>query len=127
MPTDEAQPVPLPPDTGPNRDLWIQLDAHLEVTLKLGNRDGISMAHLCATLKAAIDHGVKISFLGRFGRGCLHRSTVDGFVKDRVVRIVLFHCAQVVGALEQVLALTRGVFGAYGLAVDALRGETLVD
>ena len=85
------------------------------------------MAHLCATLEAAIDHGVQISFLRRFGRGCLHRSAVDGFVKDWVVRVVLFHCAQVVWTLEQVLALTRGIFGANGLTVDALRGETLVD
>ena len=125
MPTDEAQPVPLPPDTWPNGDLWIQLDAHLEVTLQLRYWDRIGMAHLCATLEAAIDHGVQISFLGRLGWGCLHRSTVDGFVEDRVVRIVLFHRAQVVGTLEQVLALTGSVFGAHGLAVDALRGETL--
>ena len=70
------------------------------------------------------DHGVVITLLG-FGGGSDGRSAIDGFVEDRVVRVVLFHGTEVIGTLEQVLALTRGVLCANGLAVDALCGETL--
>ena len=46
-------------------------------------------------------------------------------MEDGVVGVGVFHGAEVVGALEEVLALAGGVFGADGLAVDALRGEAL--
>lgn len=46
-------------------------------------------------------------------------------MQDGVVRVVLFHGVQVGGTFEQVDALTGGVFGADGLAVDALGGEAL--
>ena len=85
------------------------------------------MAHLGTPLEAAIDHGVEVSLLGSFGRSGLRRRSIDGFMEDRIVRVVLLHCAQVVGALEEVLALARGVFRSHGLAVNALRGETLGD
>lgn len=66
------------------------------------------------------DHGVVITLL-RFGGGSDGRSAVDGFVEDRIVRVVLFHGTKVIGTFEQVLTLTGGIFGANGLAVDALR------
>lgn len=125
MPTNEAQPITLAPDARPHRDLWVQLHAHLEVTLQLRHRNRKRMAHLCTTLEASIDHGVEIALLGCFGRRGLGRSAVDGFVKDWVVGVMLLHSAQIVGAFEEVLALARGVFGAHGLAVDALRRQTL--
>ena len=53
-------------------------------------------------------------------------SAVDGFMQDWVIGIMLFHRTEVVGALEKVLALAGGVFGPDGLAVDALRRETLL-
>ena len=70
------------------------------------------------------DHGVVIALLG-FGRGSDGRSAVDGFMKDGVVRVGVFHGTEVVGTLEQVLTLTGGIFCTDGLAVDALRRETL--
>ena len=66
----------------------------------------------------AIDHGVQVSLLWGFHGRC--GRTVGGEFKDRVLRVVFFHGVEVVGAFEQVGALTRGVFGADGLAVDAL-------
>ncbi len=72
------------------------------------------------------DHGVVIALLG-FGRGSDGGSAVDGFMEDRVVRVGVFHGTEVVGTLEQVLTLTGGIFGADGLAVDALRGEALCE
>ena len=45
------------------------------------------------------DHGVVITLLW-FGGGSDSRSTVDGFVEDRVIRIVLFHGTQVIGTLK---------------------------
>ena len=125
VPTDEAQPVALAPNSRPHRDLRVQLHAHLEVAFKLWRRDGIGGAHLRTTLEATIDHGIEVALLRGFGRRGLDRSAVDSFVENRVVGIVFLHGAQVVGALEEMLALARGVFGADGLAVDALRRKTL--
>ena len=65
------------------------------------------------------DHGVMITLLG-FGGGSDCRGAVDGFMEDGVVGIVFFHGTEVVGTLEQVLTLTRGVFCADRLTVDAL-------
>ena len=53
------------------------------------------------------------------------RRAIDGFVQDCVVRVVFFHGAEVGRAFKEVDALAGGVFGADGLAVDALGGEAL--
>lgn len=124
MPRDIANPIPLPPNAWPNRDLRVQLDTHLEVTLKdrLRNRKRTRRGRV--TLEAT-DHSIMVPLLGRFSRrdgGC----AVNGFVQDWVIRVVLLHGTQVVGTLEEVLALTGGVFGSYRLAVDALCRETLL-
>ena len=125
VPTDEAQPVALAPNSRSHRHLRVQLHAHLEVAFKHWRRDGIGVAHLRTTLEATIDHGIEVALLRSFGRRGLDRSAVDSFVENRVVGIVFLHGAQVVGTLEEMLALARGVFGADGLAVDALRRKTL--
>lgn len=46
-------------------------------------------------------------------------------MQDRVFGVVLFHRVEVGGTFEEVDALAGGVFGADGLAVDALGGEAL--
>ena len=66
---------------------------------------------------------IRFGLRGRAGDG----GPVDGFVKDGVVWVVLFHGGEIVGAFKEVLTLAGGVFGADGLAVDALGGETLFD
>lgn len=125
MSTNKAHPIPLPPDPLPYRDLRIQLDAHLKIALKLRHWNRVRVTHLSATLEAAIDHGVEVSFLGRLGRCGLYGGAVDSFMEDGVVGVVLFHGAEVIGALEEMLALAGGVLRAHRLAIDALRGETL--
>jgi len=72
----------------------------------------------------AAHHCVVVALLGRLRRGD-SGGAVDGFVKDGVVRVVLLHGAEVVGTFDQMLALARGILGANGLAVDALRRQTL--
>lgn len=74
-------------------------------------------------MKAA-EHGVVIALLG-FGRGSDGGGAVDGFMEDGVVGVVFLHGIEVIGTLEQMLTLTRGIFCANGLAVDALCGEAL--
>ena len=93
MPTDEAQPVALAPDTRSNRDLRVQLHTHLEIALELRRRDGVLMAHLRTTLETAVDHGVQVTLLGGFGGGSLHRGAVDSFVEDWVVGVMFLHGA----------------------------------
>ena len=119
MPTDKAQPIPLPPNAWPNTNLRIQLHTHLEIAFQLRHRNGIAMTHGASTLEAT-DHGVQIALLGGLYGGGLGRRTINGFVKDWIVWVVLFHGGEVVGAFKKVLALARGVFGADRLAVDAL-------
>ena len=68
----------------------------------------------------AADHGFVIALLGLFGRGSDCRGAVDGFMEDGVVGIVFFHGTEVVGTLEQVLTLTRSVFGSNALTVYTL-------
>ncbi len=118
MTRDVSNPIALSPNARSNTDLGVQLHAHLEIALK--NRFGDRKGARRRGVALEADHGVVITLLG-FGRGSDSRSTVDGFVEDRVVRIVLFHGTQVIGTLEQVLTLTGGVFCANGLTVDALR------
>ena len=123
MATDEADPVALTPNTRSDGNLWVQLDAHLEIALQARLWDRIRTRGRRIALEA-IDHGVEVSLLGSLDRGW-YRSTVDSFMKDRVVGIVFLHGGEVVGAFEQMRTLTRGVFRANRLTVDALRRQTL--
>ena len=122
MTRDVSNPIALTPNARSDADLGVQLHAHLEIALE--NRFGDRKGARRRGIALETDHGVVITLLG-FGGGSDSRSTVDGFVEDRVVRIVLFHGTQVIGTLEQVLTLTGGIFCANGLTVDALRRETL--
>ena len=119
VPGDIPDPIALPPNPRSNTNLGIQLHAHLEIAFedRLGYRERAGRGGVA--LEA--NHGVVVALLGFVGGGGDGGGAVDGFVQDGVVRVVLFHRTEVVGALEQVLALTGGVFGADGLAVDALR------
>ena len=122
MPGNISHPIALSPNAWPNTDFGIQLHAHLEIALEDGFRDRKSARGRRVTLEA--NHAVVIALLGLSG-GCDGRGAVDGFMQDGVFRVGVFHGAEVVRTLEQVLTLTGGIFGADGLAVDALRGETL--
>lgn len=72
----------------------------------------------------AIDHGVEVSFLRRLIR-CSNRGTVDSFMEDWVIGVVLLHGAEVIRTFKEMRALTTGVLRADRLAVYALRRETL--
>lgn len=123
MPADIADPVTLTPDAWPDGDLRVKLHAHLKIPFESRLRDRIGPRSGRVTLEA-VDHGVEVTFLRRFirrGDG----SAVDGFMKDRVVRVMFLHSVQVIRALEEMRALAAGVFRAYGLAVNALCGKTL--
>lgn len=119
MTGDVSNPIALSPNARSNTDLRVQLYAHLEIALENGFGDGKGARGGGVALEA--NHGVVITLLG-FGGGCDGGSAVDGFVEDRVVRVVLFHGTEVIGTLEQVLTLTGGVLCTDGLAVDALCG-----
>ena len=120
---DVSNPITLSPDTRSNTDLRVQLHAHLEIAFENGFRDGKGARGRGVALEA--DHGVMITLLGFGGRSDCG-GAVDGFMEDGVVRVMLFHGTQIIRTLEQVLTLTGGIFGANGLTVDALRGETLL-
>ena len=119
VPGDIPNPIALPPNPRSNTNLGIQLHAHLEIAFE----DGLGYRECAGGGGIALEanHGVVVALLGFVGGGGDGGGAVDGFVQDGVVGVVLFHRTEVVGALEQVLALTGGVFGADGLAVDALR------
>ena len=119
VPGNISHPIALAPNPRPNTDLGVQLHAHLEIAFedRLGDRKSAGRGGIA--LEA--NHGVVVALLWFVGGGGDGGGAVDGFVEDGVVRVVLFHGTEVVGALEQVLSLTGGVFGADGLAVDALR------
>lgn len=74
----------------------------------------------------AIDHGVKVTLLRSLVGGG-DWGTIDCFVQDWVVRIMFLHCAEVIGALKQMRALSTRVFRAYGLTINALCRKTLCD
>lgn len=113
----------MTPDARSNRDLRVELNAHLEIALQDRFGDGERTGGGGVTLEAA-DHCIVVAFLGRLGR-CDSRGAVDGFVEDWIVRIVLLHGAEVVGTFKEVLALPRGVLCAYRLAINTLRRQTL--
>ena len=119
VPGDVSNPIALPPNPRSNADLGVQLHAHLKIAFEDRLRYGKRAGRGGIALEA--NHGVVVALLGFVGGGGDGGGAVDGFVQDGIVRVVLFHGAEVVGALEQVLTLTGGVFGADGLAVDALR------
>ena len=125
MPTNEANPIALAPDTWAHGDFGIELDVHLEVALegRFGDRVRTSSAGVALE---AINHGIEISLLRSLAR-CRDRSAVDGFMKDRVVGIVFLHGVEIVGTFEEMGALATRVLCANGLTVDALRRETLVE
>lgn len=114
---DISHPIALTPNTRPDTDLGVQLNTHLEIALENGFGDGKGARSGGVALEA--EHGVVIALLG-FGRRSDGGSAVDGFMEDGVVRVVFFHGIEVIGTLEQMLTLTRGIFCADGLAVDAL-------
>ena len=118
-----SHPIALPPNPRSNTDLGVQLHAHLEIAFEDGLGDRKSAGRGGIALEA--NHGVVVALLGFVGGSGDGGGAVDGFVEDGIVRVVLFHGTEVVGALEQVLSLAGGVFGADGLAVDALRREAL--
>ena len=122
MTRDVSDPVALSPNAGTNTDLGVQLHTHLEIALEDGLGDGKGAGGGGIALEA--DHGVVIALLG-FGGGSDGGGAVDGFMEDGVVGVMFFHGAEVIGTLEQMLTLTRSIFGANGLTVDALCGETL--
>lgn len=120
-----SDPAPLAPDAGTHWDLRVQLHADLEIPLQDGFGDGEAPGGRSLALEST-HHGLVVALLIWLGlRGGLDGRAVDGFMEDGVVRVVLFHGGKVVGTLEQVLALARGVLGADGLAIDALGGEAL--
>ena len=125
MSANISDPAPLAPDAGPHRDLGVQLHADLEIALQDGFGDGEAAGGRRLALESAHHRLVVALLVGLRLRGGLDGRAVDGFMEDRVVRVVLFHGGEVVGALEQVLALAGGVLRPDGLAVDALGGEAL--
>lgn len=125
MSTDISDPAPLAPDARTHRDLGVQLHADLEIPLQDGFGDGEAAGGGRLTLEPT-HHRLVVALLVGLGlRGGLDGRAVDGFMEDGVIRVVFFHGGEVVGALEQVLALARSVLRPDGLAVDALGGETL--
>ena len=126
MSADVTDPVALTPDARADGDFGVKLHAHLKVSLESWFRDGIRASGRRVALEA-IDHSIKITFLVRGLYGwCRNRGSVDSFVEDWVVGVVFFHRAEIVWTFEQMRALATGVFGANGLAVDALCRETLL-
>lgn len=124
MATDIADPIALAPNARTNGDFWIQLHTHLKIAFERGLRDRIGTRGGRVALEA-INHRVEIALLvrGLVGRG--DGGAIDGFMQDWVVGVVFLHGAEVVGTLKQMGTLTAGVFGAYGLTIDALCRETL--
>lgn len=126
MAADIADPIALSPDTWADRNLRVELYAHLEVAFEGRFRDGIGARRGGRVTLEAIDHGVKVTLLRSLVGGG-DWGTINCFVQDWVVRIMFLHCAEIIGTLKQMRALSTGVFRAYGLAVDALCRETLCD
>lgn len=98
MPGDVADPIALTPNTRSDGDFRIQLHAHLEIALEDRFRDRKRARSGGIALEAA-NHGLVVALFGRFG-GRDGRGAVDGFVQDRVVRVVLLHGAEVVWAFK---------------------------
>ena len=98
MTANEADPVALTPNTRADGDFGIQLNAHLEIAFEAGFRNRIRAGRGGIALES-IDHGIEISLLRSFDR-CWNWSTVDSFMKDRVVGVVFLHGGEVVRAFE---------------------------
>lgn len=107
MPTDVADPVSLSPYARPDTDLRVELHAHLKISFKRGFWDGHCAAHARVTLESTGDHGIIITLLmARMGLltgpWCRshrrRRGTIDRFVQDGIVWIVLLHGGKIIGA-----------------------------
>ncbi len=121
---DETDPMAVAPNRSPDGNLRIELHAHLEVALerRLGDGERARVHCVGASLETA-NHGLEVALFGSFHRR--RGRAVGRQLQDGVLRVVLLHRVQVVGALEQVLALAARVLCAHRLAVYALRRETL--
>ena len=95
--TNKRNPIPLSPKGLSYRNARVHLDAHAEIQLEGWRRK------LQRSSNLALREGMK--------------QVVGG---NRI-----FHDGEVGRALQQVLTLPAGVFGADLLAVDALHGQTL--
>ena len=100
MTANEADPITLTPDPRADRYLRIELYAHLEVALQLGLRDGKGMRGRGGTALEPIDHGFKIPFLWSLGWSVLRWRSVDCLMEDGIVRVMLFHCVEIVGTFK---------------------------
>lgn len=98
LPTHKGDPVPLAHQRIPHGDARIDLDAHPEIKLQRGRRQ------LQRPRDVSLGEGVE-EVIGRDG---------------------VFHDIQIVGALQQVLALPTGIFSAHLLTVDTLYGQALM-
>lgn len=123
--TNVTDPIPLTPDTRSNRNLRVQLHTHLKIAFECRFRDWVGTRRGGVTLEA-VDHGVEVSFFWRLVR-CGNRGTVDSFMEDGVIGVVLLHGAEIIRTLEKMGALTAGVLRTDRLAIDALRRETLYE
>lgn len=125
MSTDVADPVALAPNARTDGDFRIQLHTHLKIAFECGFGDGIGTRGGRVALEA-INHRVEIALLiwGFVWRG--DRGAIDSFMQDWIVRIVFLHGTEIVGTLKQMGTLPAGIFGAYGLTIDALCRETLL-
>ena len=112
----------MTPDPRPNGDIRAQLQAHLKVTLERRPRDRKRACPNGIALEA-VHHGVEVPLLRRLHGG--RRRPIRRELEDRVVRVMLLHRVQVIGAFEEMGALAARVLRAYGLTVDALRRKTL--
>lgn len=99
MAADVADPIALSPDTWADRNLRVELDAHLKVAFEGRFRDGIGARRGGRVTLEAIDHGVKVTLLRSLVGGG-DWGTIDCFVQDWVVRIMFLHCAEVIGTLK---------------------------
>ena len=125
MARDEADPVALPPDAVANRDFRVELNADLEIAFETGLRDWQSSRSDRLALETTIHHSVQISLLRSLH--CWGGSSISSKFEDRALGVVFLHRIQVGRAFEQMSSLTAGVLRTDGLAVDALRRQTLVD
>jgi hypothetical protein len=120
---DEADPITLAPDAMANGDLRVELNTDLEVALKCRFWDGQSTRAYRLALEATIHHCVEIPLLGSLHRR--RRGSIGSKLQNRALGVMLLHRIQVGGTFEQMSTLTTGVLRTHGLAIDALRRQTL--
>lgn len=111
----EGYPVPLTPDTRPNRYLRVYANAHSKVSLQTWLWD----------LYGRRLRDLKRARSGRFRRSRSPIDVICSFSDYAVVGIDIFHSIEVSVTLEEVRALPTCVFGTDLLTVDTLHRETL--